>query len=140
MLVGSLAGTKGVVGMDGYTAAKGGMAALNRSIATYYSRYRIRCNCLAIGAVDSGSDRVQEAMKSPGWREANAEWQLGRIGKPDEVATVAAHLLSDESSLINGAEIPLDGGAFAASHKPQPMVKDLPGQPSDQFAYPDAAD
>nr|WP_168798944.1 SDR family oxidoreductase [Rhodococcus qingshengii] len=137
VMIGSLAAARGVVGMDGYTAAKGGLAALNHSIATYYSRYRIRCNCLSLGFIDSGTERARHAMAIPGYREAQAAWQLGRIGRPEEVATVASHLLSDESSLINGALIPLDGGAFAASHKPQPTVQDLPGHPREQFAYPD---
>ncbi|WP_408899777.1 SDR family NAD(P)-dependent oxidoreductase (plasmid) [Nocardioides sp. R1-1] len=127
VLIGSLAATRGLVGMDGYTTAKGGMAALNRSVATYYSRYRIRCNYVSLGLVDSGTERAVRAMQSSEFRRANAAWQLGRIGRPEEVATVAAHLLSDESSFMNGAQVPLDGGAFAASHKPQPSVGDLPG-------------
>ena len=138
VLIGSLAGARGIMGMDAYTTIKGGMAALNRSIATYYSRYRIRCNCLSLGFVNSGTERAQSAMKIPGYAENNAAWQLGRIVRPEEVATVAAHLLSDEASFMNGAEIPLDGGAAAASHKPQ-VIQDLPWQSSEQFAYPDAA-
>jgi NAD(P)-dependent dehydrogenase (short-subunit alcohol dehydrogenase family) len=138
VLIGSLAGARGIVGMDAYTTIKGGMAALNRSIATYYSRYKIRCNCLSLGFVDSGTERAQTAMMTPGYAESNAAWQLGRIGRPDEVATVATHLLSDEASFMNGAEIPLDGGALAASHKPQ-LIQDLPWRASERFVHPDAA-
>ena len=138
VLVGSLAGARGIMGMDAYTTIKGGMAALNRSIATYYSRYRIRCNCLSLGFVDSGTERARTAMRTPGYAESNAAWQLGRIGQPDEVATVATHLLSDEASFMNGAEIPLDGGASAASHKPQ-VVHDLPWRSSEPPLPPDVA-
>jgi len=138
VLIGSLAGARGVMGMDAYTTVKGGMAALNRSIATYYSRYRIRCNCLSLGFVNSGTERAQSAMRIPGYAQNNAAWQLGRIGRPDEVATVATHLLSDEADLMNGAEIPLDGGAWAASHKPQ-VIEDLPWRASERFLHPDAA-
>ena len=132
VLIGSLAGARGIMGMDAYTTIKGGMAALNRSIATYYSRYGIRCNCLSLGFVNSGTERAQMAMKIPGYAQNNAAWQLGRIGTPDDVATVATHVLSDESSFMNGAEIPLDGGALAASHKPQ-VIQDLPWRASDPF-------
>jgi len=138
VLIGSLAGARGIMGMDAYTTIKGGMAALNRSIATYYSRYKIRCNCLSLGFVDSGTERAQAAMRTPGYAENNAAWQLGRIGTPDEVATVATHLLSDEASFMNGAEIPLDGGALAASHKPQ-LIQDLPWRASERPARPDQA-
>ena len=77
-------------------------------------------------------------MGTPGYAESNAAWQLGRIGRPDEVATVATHLLSDEASFMNGAEIPLDGGALAASHKPQ-VIQDLPWRSSERFVRPETA-
>lgn len=122
VMIGSLAGVRGNIGHDAYSAAKGGMVALTRSIAAYYARYDIRCNCLNLGFVDSGSDRVEKVIAHPGFRDQLRDFHLGAWGVADDVGGIAALLLSDEARYINGASIPVDGGAFAASHMPRPTV------------------
>lgn len=130
LMIGSLAGVRGNLGHDAYSAAKGGMVALTRSIAAYYARYDIRCNCLNLGFVDSGSDRVEKVIAYPGFRDQLQDFHLGAWGTAGDIGGIAALLLSDEARYINGASIPVDGGAYAASHMPRPTVAAaIPGFP-----------
>jgi NAD(P)-dependent dehydrogenase (short-subunit alcohol dehydrogenase family) len=118
---------EGVNGGDGYTAAKGAIVALTRSVASYYARYDIRCNCLAVGMTDSGNPRVRSVLSDPAFAAPLMRQHLGRIGTTDDVANVALHLLADESVFVNGAIIPVDGGSYAASHLSLPSMVDLSG-------------
>lgn len=129
VMIGSLAGIRGNIGHDAYSAAKGGVVALNRAIAAYYARYGIRSNCLNLGFVDSGSDRVQLVLQAEGYGERLVKFHLGSHGRPEDIAGAAAMLLSDDAHYINGAEIAVDGGASAASHMPR-NVYDIPDFPA----------
>lgn len=100
-------------GAAAYESAKAGLIALTRSLAVDYGPDGIRTNCVSPGFVLSeravawveGGPRRAEAM--------NAGIPLRRPGQPAEIAAVVAFLLSDEASFINGAVIPVDGGALA---------------------------
>jgi NAD(P)-dependent dehydrogenase (short-subunit alcohol dehydrogenase family) len=127
--IASEGGLRGVNGLDAYTASKGAMIAMTRSVASYYGRYDVRCNALALGFVNSGGDRIQQLLRQPGFSEAIMQHHLGVMGTPEHVAPAAVYLLSGESAYLSGAIIPLDGGAAAASHSPRPNVPDLPGVP-----------
>jgi NAD(P)-dependent dehydrogenase (short-subunit alcohol dehydrogenase family) len=93
--------------LPGYTAAKGGVAALTRVAAAEYARQGIRVNASLPGAVDSG---MTQALPAEFLRSAVDATLMGRIGKPSEVADLALFLASDESSFITGALVPIDGG------------------------------
>ena len=96
-----------------YEAAKGGIVTLTRSLAVDYGPHGIRTNTLSPGFILSerardwmtGGPRREEAMR--------VGIPLGRPGDPSEIAAVVAFLLSDDASFINGAIIPVDGGALA---------------------------
>ena len=102
-----------------YNAAKGGVINLTRNIALDYGADGIRCNAICPGAIESHplADRA-EAMASrqieyPEARtieEVQAMHALGRVGTPDEIASVAAFLVSDEASFMTGAAVVADGG------------------------------
>lgn len=111
--MGSIAALRGLVGRDAYTAAKGGVTALSRSIAVEFAAQGIRSNLIAPGAVLSG--RMERFIRDdPRVREAVSRHLLG-LPQPEEVAALALYLASDESAHMTGAEIALDGGRSAVA-------------------------
>ena len=99
-------------GFDSYTAAKGGVISLTRSMATEYAEYNIRVNTISPGYV------ITECQL--GWYENQPEtrsmvesYHLTRLGVPDDIAQLALFLASDDSAFITGALIPIDGGYSA---------------------------
>jgi NAD(P)-dependent dehydrogenase (short-subunit alcohol dehydrogenase family) len=100
-------------GEAAYESAKGGLMALTRSLAVDYGPENIRSNCISPGFILS--QRAQDWMDASPRREMamRAAIALRRPGLPQEIAGVAAFLLSDDAAYINGAVIPVDGGALA---------------------------
>jgi NAD(P)-dependent dehydrogenase (short-subunit alcohol dehydrogenase family) len=96
---------------DAYTASKGGVLSLTRSIAFHYARQGIRANVLMPGNIESAMTR--EALADPVYRE-HLVWEtpLGRIGQPEDVARAALFLASDESSFVTGSVQWVDGGWY----------------------------
>jgi NAD(P)-dependent dehydrogenase (short-subunit alcohol dehydrogenase family) len=127
--IASEAGLRGMNGVDGYTAAKGAIVALTRSVASYYARYDIRCNTLAVGFVDTGGDRIRELLEDPEYSERIQTHHMGMVGKPHHVAPAAVFMLSDEAEYISGTILPVDGGAVAASHIAMTQHPDIPEFP-----------
>jgi NAD(P)-dependent dehydrogenase (short-subunit alcohol dehydrogenase family) len=95
---------------DAYTAAKGGVIAITRTLAVEHARYGIRCNCIIPGAVRT--PLVGEM--TPEYEEAvKRTIPLGRWAEPEEIAKLALFLASDESSWVTGAMFVIDGGFTA---------------------------
>ena len=108
----SSAGHGAVHGLAVYGAAKAGVNSLTRSIALEYGKRGIRANAIAPSAASPGMIMWLETL--PGGVQGYADKQpMGRLGKPEEVAEVAAYLASDYASFINGVVIPVDGGIEA---------------------------
>jgi NAD(P)-dependent dehydrogenase (short-subunit alcohol dehydrogenase family) len=127
--VASTAAIQGRAGIDGYTASKGAIVSLTRSMATYYSRYSVRVNCLVVGFVDTGEPAIATMLNDPQFGPMIRDYYMGRIGKPDDIAYTTAHLVSPRASYITGAILAVDHGATAASHLDR-QVPDMPGFPS----------
>ena len=106
----SIRAMKGTRGADAYTAAKGGVLTLTRALALECAPLNIRVNAIAPGAVLT--ERTAAMGMTGDDEHDNLERPL-RTGRPEEIAQVALMLASDESSLVNGAVIPVDSGASA---------------------------
>jgi 3(or 17)beta-hydroxysteroid dehydrogenase len=114
----SVAGLVGVAGFPAYSSAKGGVRLLTKSVALHCAQkgYGIRCNSIHPGYVDTPmvSQLASLSGDEAKGRERMAKGiPLGRLGHPDEVAYAVVYLASDESSLMTGSELVLDGGTTA---------------------------
>jgi NAD(P)-dependent dehydrogenase (short-subunit alcohol dehydrogenase family) len=95
-----------------YTATKGALTLLTKSVAVRYAKDNIRCNSVHPSTVETAL--VQAMLKDPERRaERLGEVPLGRLAGATDVANALVYLASDEASFINGAAIPVDGGLTA---------------------------
>ena len=113
VLIGSQRAIAAGHGMPAYEAAKAGLVALTRSLATDYGRDGIRTNCVSPGLVLSERAKAWYEGEPRRRRAMDAVIPLGRPGRPAEVASVVAFVASDEASFMNGAIVWVDGGALA---------------------------
>jgi NAD(P)-dependent dehydrogenase (short-subunit alcohol dehydrogenase family) len=95
-----------------YSAAKAGLLALTRHIATFYGS-RVRCNALCLGTIGTATV-LSHWRRRRGGDQGLRDWYPTRtIGRPEEVAALAVFLASDEACFINGAALVVDGGLTA---------------------------
>jgi NAD(P)-dependent dehydrogenase (short-subunit alcohol dehydrogenase family) len=97
----------------GYCATKGAIIALTKAMAIDHGKDGIRVNCICPGYIDAGlAWGYFEAQPDPAAARTAAGklHALGRIGKPEEVARVAAFLASDDASFMTGSAVVVDGG------------------------------
>jgi NAD(P)-dependent dehydrogenase (short-subunit alcohol dehydrogenase family) len=98
----------GTTGRDCYTAAKGGVVAMTRSIATGYGQYGIRVNAIAPGM--TRTPRVMSRPSTPARKALEARHLLGLV-EPHDIAEMAVYLGSDESRVVTGQVLRVDSGA-----------------------------
>jgi len=108
ILNGSIAGVKGFPNMSVYNASKAAVRSFGRTWAAELAPRRIRVNVISPGPIDTAifvgkPAEVKEQFKS--------FVPLGRLGKSEEIATVALFLASDDSSFVTGIDLSVDGGA-----------------------------
>lgn len=105
--ISSVAGVCGNAGQANYSAAKAGMIGLTKSIAKEVASRGITCNAIAPGFIATDmTDALPEKVKEG----ALATIPMRRMGTPEEIADVAAFLVSDAASYITGAVLQVDGG------------------------------
>jgi NAD(P)-dependent dehydrogenase (short-subunit alcohol dehydrogenase family) len=112
--IASMAGVSGLYDAHAYTAAKGALVNLSRSMAITYIKQGVRTNSVCPGFVDTPmiapvinvfDDAATAAALSP----------MGRPARPDEIANAVLFLASDDASYVNGATLVVDGGCTARS-------------------------
>ncbi|SDJ57320.1 SDR family NAD(P)-dependent oxidoreductase [Nonomuraea jiangxiensis] len=116
--------TRPVPGSLPYSTAKAAVEGLTRALAVEYGRRGIRVNAVAPGSVATERYEAFLAAQTPEAAGAVEEQlatlhPLGRVAVPAEVASVVAHLLSDEAAFVNGATIPVDGGRTVLGLDPE---------------------
>jgi NAD(P)-dependent dehydrogenase (short-subunit alcohol dehydrogenase family) len=112
ILMGSVSALAGFTrAQDAYTAAKGALISLGKSLTIQFAKDNIRCNVIHPGIVDTPlqAPYLTAAIR----KEFETGIPLGRIAQPREIANVALFLASDESSFMTGAELVVDGGFTA---------------------------
>ena len=109
---GSSAAQIGIPDCDAYTATKGAIVQLTKSLAAEYGRYGIRTNAISPAAIMTPMMRQSNPENSSFDEERFLKLRtpIRRYGTPEEIAKVALFLASDESSYVNGAIIVADGG------------------------------
>src|SRR5881409_3466095 len=112
IMMGSVSALAGFTrAQDAYTAAKGALISLTKSLAIQFARDNIRCKVIHPGIVDTPlqAPYLTDAIR----KEFETGIPLGRLAQPREIAYVALFLASDESSFMTGTELVVDGGFTA---------------------------
>jgi 3-oxoacyl-[acyl-carrier protein] reductase len=105
--ISSIVGFTGNPGQGNYTASKAGMVGMLKSVAAEYARRNITANCIAPGIIASAmTDKLNQKQ-----REAiMARVPMARLGTPQDIASAAVYLASDEAAYVTGQTIHVNGG------------------------------
>jgi NAD(P)-dependent dehydrogenase (short-subunit alcohol dehydrogenase family) len=113
VMIGSINSMVGNPGAAAYCASKGGVLMLGKTLALDWAPHGIRVNIVGPGVVDTPMSAGSLAIPERRARMMDRT-PLRRPASPDEIASVVAFLMSDASSYMTGAYVPVDGGALAA--------------------------
>lgn len=108
--IGSVSGQYGGPRTAHYAVSKAGLISLGQVIARFGAKYKIRCNTLAAGLIES--EMAVAGMQSPTVSKIADGILLGRLGTSEELAQVVVFLASDASSYITGQTINVNGGLY----------------------------
>ncbi len=112
--VSSVAGLVGIRNMTAYSAAKGAILSMTRSMAVDFAQYGVRVNCVAPGTTMTPmGQRLVEGDTPEQLALRMSRYPLNRFGRPEEIANAVLFLASDESSYATGSCLVVDGGLTA---------------------------
>ena len=116
--IASVEGMMGAAGHAAYVTGKSAIFGLTRSMAIDFGKRGIRVNAISPGIIDAGRPEVERMKQMPHmmqfWREMTV---LDRMGRPEEIASAALFLASDEASYVTGHNLVVDGG-WTIGHSP----------------------
>lgn len=113
--VASVASGLGLADRFAYSMSKGAVVSMTLSVAKDYIKDNIRCNCISPARVHTAFVDNFLAKNYPGqekemFDKLSKTQPIGRMGKPDEIASLALYLCSDEAAFVTGSDYPIDGG------------------------------
>jgi len=116
--IGSVAGQVGIKQRFAYCTTKGAVLAMTRQLAVEYPK-ELRVNCICPGTVQTPFvegylDKYHAHEKEKMREQLNARQPMGRLGKPEEIASLIRYVCSDEAEFMTGSLLPIDGGWTAA--------------------------
>ncbi len=111
----SIAATVGISDRFAYSMSKGAVLSMTLSYAKDYLKENIRCNCISPARVHTPFVDGFLAKNYPNnieemFAKLSASQPIGRMAKPEEIASLALYLCSDEAGFVTGCEYPIDGG------------------------------
>jgi NAD(P)-dependent dehydrogenase (short-subunit alcohol dehydrogenase family) len=107
-----------------YEATKAAQLAVMRHIAVRYGWAGIRSNAVVLGVIDSPMVRREFSADPAAARARDSVCPMRRQGTPQEAASAAVFLASDDASYVNGHSLIVDGGVMAAWPSPPPLIID----------------
>jgi NAD(P)-dependent dehydrogenase (short-subunit alcohol dehydrogenase family) len=117
----SIEGLEAMEAQAAYNASKGGVVLLTRNMAIDYGHLGIRVNCLCPGLIETPLTQILQMPELAAVRQKFVEGHLlRRAGQPEEVASAALFLVSEDASFVSGASLTVDGGYTAGRRLTQP--------------------
>lgn len=112
IMISSDAALVGIPPLSAYASSKGAVLSLTRTMAVELAPYHINVNAIIPGTVETDLNR--DKLADPQWRaELLKRFPLGRIGTPNDIASAALYLASDDSDWMTGQYLVVDGGHTA---------------------------
>lgn len=111
----SIAGSIAIADRFAYSMSKGALISMTYSVAQDYVSHNIRCNCISparihTAFVDGFLKKNYAGREEEMFEKLSKVQPIGRMGKPEEVASLALYLCSDEAAFVTGTDYPIDGG------------------------------
>ncbi len=105
----SVVGHTGNLGQANYSASKGGVSSMSKSLSLEYAKKNIMINCIAPGFIETSmTEKINEDYKT----QLKSKIPLDRFGTPQDIANCTAFLCSDLSNYITGETIHVNGGMY----------------------------